>query len=127
MRTNSEKLRDMLLKIGGKETFIEDDDPDFRNYFQRGVLLDRESDILLIGELCQCHKNSINLWSTNKNKYRMMTGYAMSSHGNWHQHSWLIDENDNIIETTAKREKYYGYILTESEAEDFLITYSSQK
>ena len=65
--------------------------------------------------MCQCHKNSAFLWNSNRDKYKIMTGYALSSMGIWHQHSWIL-ENDEIIETTVDREKYFGYELTYEES-----------
>lgn len=120
-------LEKILLEIGGEIAKIEKDEPDFYNLLSRGILIDKPSDFLIQGEMCQCHKNSVFLWESNKRKYKIMTGYALSSSGIWHQHSWLIDKFNNIIETTVKREKYYGYILTPLEAESFLWEYKDEK
>lgn len=126
-RTQDTKtLQKILLDIGGKETIIYKDEPDFYNLFTRGVLIDRPSDKIIAGEMCQCHKNSAFLWEKNKKKYKLMTGYALSSTGIWHQHSWIL-ENDKIIETTIKREKYFGYILDTFESEVFLYQYKEKE
>ena len=127
MSINAEKLEKMLLAFGGNTAYIDNSDPDFDNYFLRGLFIDRPSDIIVQGEMCQCHKNSIMLWKTHKKKYKMMTGYALSEKGTWHQHSWLIDENNRIIETTEKRVKYFGYVLNSLESETFLITYTQNE
>lgn len=122
-REDKKTLRHILLEIGGTEALIDKDEPDFYNLITRGILIDKPSDVLKQGEMCQCHKNSAFLWETNKRKYKIMTGYALSATGVWHQHSWIIDKFNNIIETTVKREKYYGYILSPLEAESFLWEY----
>lgn len=119
-------LERILLDIGGKQTKVELDDPDFYNLFTRGYLIDSPSDTIISGEMCQCHKNSAFLWETAKRRYRIMTGYALSSSGIWHQHTWILDSNDTVIETTVKREKYYGYVLTPLEAETFLWIYKER-
>ena len=126
-REDKKTLEKILLDIGGEKALVLKDEPDFYNLISRGVLLDKPSDYIIKGEMCQCHKNSVFLWETNKRKYRIMTGYALSSTGLWHQHSWLIDKFNNIIETTVMREKYYGYVLTPLEAESFLWEYKDEK
>lgn len=120
-------LESILLDIGGKTAKIDKNEPDFYNLLTRGILLDKPSDIMKVGEMCQCHKNSVFLWEQNKRKYRIMTGYALSNSGIWHQHTWLIDKFDNIIETTVKREKYYGYIMDRLESECFLCEYKDKE
>ena len=125
-KQDKKTLQKILLDIGGKNARIEIDEPDFYNLFTRGLLIDRPSDIIIEGEMCQCHKNSVFLWETAKRRYRIMTGYALSAAGTWHQHSWVLDSDDSIIETTIKREKYFGYILSPLEAEAFLWTYKEE-
>ena len=117
-----ELLKQILLDIGGKEARVEDDEPDCYQLLTRGTLFNKPQDILYNGEMCQCHKNSVFLWEKNKREERLVTGYALSNIGVWHQHSWILYE-DNIIETTLPREKYYGYILNEMESENFLLNY----
>ena len=123
-RVKAEKkaLEQILLNIGGVQAKIPNDEPDFYCLLTRGYLIDKPTDIVELGEMCQCHKNSALLWSKNKKKYKIMTGYALSSSGTWHQHSWIL-HGDKTIETTAKREKYYGYVMTTLEAEMFLAQY----
>ena len=108
-------LEKILFDIGGNVAKIPDDEPDFYNLFTRGYLINKHADKLIKGEMCQCHKNSAFLWNSNRDKYKIMTGYALSSIGIWHQHSWIL-ENDEIIETTVDREKYFGYELTFEES-----------
>ena len=122
VKADKKALEKILLNIGGNIAKIPNDEPDFYNLLSRGYLINKPSDIIELGEMCQCHKNSVLLWKDNKKKYKIMTGYALSSSGTWHQHSWLL-YGDKTIETTAKREKYYGYIMTPLEAEMFLAQY----
>jgi hypothetical protein len=75
---------------------------------------------LFLGQPSQCHSNSADLWSENRDKLKICTGYALSKDGVWRQHSWCYDiENKIVIETTVKRIQYFGFFLTESESGDF--------
>lgn len=115
-------LQKKLLSVSGIIAKVQKDDPDIDNLLTDGILLDKPNDILLSGEMCQCHKNSAYLWMNNKSKYKIMTGYALSESGIWHQHSWLMNK-DKIVETTVNRSKYFGYILSPLESEIFVSQY----
>jgi len=75
------------------------------------------------GQPSSCHSNSASLSARNEN-YHIATGYALSKDGLWRQHTWVVQQNQakgwNIIETTEKRVKYFGYILDEEEREEFI-------
>lgn len=48
-----------------------------------------------------------------------MTGWALTKNdGMWRQHTWGLI-NGEIIETTTKRSKYFGVVLTNNESEKF--------
>lgn len=66
-----------------------------------------------------CHNNVRMMFLLNTNmKMKTYTGYGLSDDGLWRFHSWISDENDNIVETTDKRLIYIGYDnTTESELE----------
>lgn len=51
------------------------------------------------GDKNKCHVNAGRLSMENPN-WTMMSGYALA-HDQWFIHSWLIDENEHIIETTC--------------------------
>jgi len=79
-------------------------------------------------EMGDCHVNSAKLINENPGKYRWVTGYAFIdfitvegvtslSGDNWAYHSWLIDDEGNIIETTIPREIYFGRMDTLKEQE----------
>jgi len=50
-----------------------------------------------------------------------VTGWALSNDGIWRQHTWLL-KGKAIVETTSPREKYYGFVLTDEEANQFWWT-----
>ena len=65
-----------------------------------------------------CHNNSIKVWVEQEN-IKICTGYALSD-DRWIRHTWIIDGEGNIHECTPiKRDKYFGAILNEEEAEKF--------
>jgi len=70
----------------------------------------------------QCHQNCYYIWKWsiedwNPDLYSIVTWYAFTEEdGLWREHSWLIDINWYIIETTpVKRDIYYWYILNKEE------------
>ena len=66
-----------------------------------------------------CHENIAELWlKPGAGLTAIGTGYALSEDGLWRQHSWGM-RNDQIVETTAERVKYFGRILTGNEADAF--------
>lgn len=125
------ELRNILLDFGGEEVCLPGIDEDIENILTRGILFPTNKTgriKLMKGEPCRCHANSCNLWRQNKDNkeadIHICTGYALSLDGVWRQHSWLvyIDTNVNrpkIIETTAKRIAYFGFIMTDEEADSF--------
>lgn len=47
----------------------------------------------------------------------LLTGYALSDDGYWRQHSsWCLSPARRLIETTVRREHYFGFRLSEDEA-----------
>jgi hypothetical protein len=66
-----------------------------------------------------CHGNCCELWVENVGRYRIATGWALSTDGIWRQHTWLLS-GKRIIETTEPRIMYYGIELSDREALRFL-------
>lgn len=111
-----EPLKKKLLSIGGWAVVLPNIESDFKNILERGQRFSGRSQIFL-GEPCQCHSNSADLWMQNRNKIQICTGYALSRDGVWRQHSWCYHiENKIVIETTMKRAQYFGFILNETES-----------
>ena len=50
-----------------------------------------------------------------------MTGYALSDDGLWRQHSWGLLTDDRVVETTVARLRYFGAILTDPAAAEFVL------
>jgi hypothetical protein len=115
------QLRDKILKGGG--TFVSFQwEYDLERLLLGGQFYPGKSKLILM-ETSRCHQNASVLWKENPGKYNIMTGYALNVDPDgislWRQHSWLQDKKGNNIETTEKRDKYFGISLTDQEAEDF--------
>lgn len=115
-------LEQKLLRLGGKR-MIYRNEPDLDSLLIRGELLHGSVE-LIPGEERECHSNSFQLWSENKEAFSLVTGCGLSEDGLWRQHSWIIRKRPTsgqarIIETTLQRTKYFGFILTDAEAEAF--------
>lgn len=120
--TSAERLREVLLKIGGSEVHIPDDDPDLENVLARGQAWRGAVASPAPGLPDRCHQNAIWLWEDNRDDMRIATGYALSDDGGWRSHSWCVDVGGTrVFETTEPRADYYGFIMTEEECEDFLV------
>ena len=65
-----------------------------------------DDDIIMnIMESSQCHQNSKRLLIAGKIN-ALHTGYGLSSDSLWRQHSWGVDDNNKIVETTEPRIVY---------------------
>lgn len=81
------------------------------------------------GRPCHCHGNAARLWQAGQDpdgpKFlagcQIATGYALTSEpdGMWRQHTWVVAANGRLIETTTARERYFGYVLSDEQAEEF--------
>lgn len=128
-------LRDKLLSFGGEEACLPIDDEDFDKIMNRGFIIDADEIYVehMPGRKGQCHANSCELYEINKERptykdtLKLMTGYALSADGMWVQHTWLYDideEHGNaVIETTVERVAYFGFIMSDEEAEEFCSWY----
>ena len=57
-----------------------------------------------------CHDNCVTLFK-NKIIELIYTGYALSVDGLWRFHSWGMDKQYNLIETTESRLLYWGIAI----------------
>lgn len=79
---------------------------------EKGMLFENNIEMKIM-KTSRCHENSFNLVKRNKNKYKLITGYGYTKEDNmWRQHSWVLRISDQtIIETTVKRDAYFGYYV----------------
>ncbi len=68
-----------------------------------------------------CHRNAWNLHT--QHNYSLNTGYVLGTDESWYRHSWCINENQEIIETTYGEDTklYYGIPLMEQEYLEMLL------
>lgn len=107
-------LRQKLLTFAGEAICFPPYEEDLDNILNYGQFWVGSNAKLMRGEPSRCHANSANLWEQNKEATRICTGYALSEDGMWRQHSWLVwhkSRSNQIIETTAKRIAYYGFVM----------------
>ena len=114
-----------LIKLGGNMVVVEfHESPVFcKALVKFGEIIASAKLEISNGEERECHTNSAMLWSQNREDSFLVTGFALSEDGVWRRHSWVKTNDDTLIETTIKREKYFGMILEEAGAEAFLQTY----
>ncbi|MBV9613952.1 MAG: hypothetical protein JO031_00680 [Ktedonobacteraceae bacterium] len=115
-------LEQKLLAVGGAR-MVYRYEPDLKRLLKSAVVFNEPVESIP-GEAHNCHSNVARLWRENRDGLAIATGYALSADGLWRQHSWLIffdmsGGESKILETTIKREKYFGIILTSREAEVF--------
>lgn len=115
-------LEQKLLAVGGTR-MIYRYEPDLKQLLTNAIVFDAQIE-LIRGELHNCHSNVAHYWNKNRERLAIVTGYALSEDGLWRQHSWLLRKNViveqcRLLETTIRREKYFGIILTDNEAEIF--------
>ena len=107
-------LRQKLLTFAGEAVCFPPYEEDLDNILNYGQFWVGSNAKLMRGEPSQCHANSANLWEQNKDATRICTGYALSEDGMWRQHSWIVwhkARSNQIVETTAKRIAYYGFVM----------------
>ena len=114
-------LYSKLLSYGGAGVCYQDEWA-AEELLSRGVLMEGsgKKSILIKGKNEDCHQNSAIIWTHNPTKYNMVRGWALRlDDGIWFQHSWIFDnEKEIIIETTMRRKLYYGFIMTDVEARE---------
>ncbi len=118
------KLRDLLLSFGGEEACMPFTEEDIDKLLSRGQFWYGDKITMMKGEPGQCHRNTCDLWDANKDKVFIATGYALSADSMWRQHSWGVHckkRINRIAETTTPRVAYFGFVMTNEEAEDFFM------
>jgi hypothetical protein len=69
----------------------------------------------------ECHSDASLPFYRTGGSLSIATGYALSEDGVWYRHSWGMDpQSGRVIETTLHRIRYFGYVMSELEAGEFL-------
>lgn len=115
-------LKEKLLSLVGKSVKLPSIEEDLDDILNKGIFLNNNNNcVYRKGRPSQCHANSFDLFEhVNGDDFRIMTGYALSDDGVWHQHSWCYDLKEKLIyETTEKRISYFGFIMSLEECDQF--------
>jgi hypothetical protein len=67
-----------------------------------------------------CHANVARLWIDGSVE-GIGTGYALSDDDLWRQHSWGIDFDHTVVETTSSRVTYVGVVLGERSSLEYAM------
>lgn len=111
-------LENLILSHGG-EAVVWNIEEDLNCLIKRGKVFSTDRLRSKRGQNSQCHSNSGWQWHTHKT-YRIVTGYGLGPDDDlWRQHTWILDSQKQIIETTVARRAYFGFILTKSESKQF--------
>ncbi|MCW3819808.1 hypothetical protein ONA91_35770 [Micromonospora sp. DR5-3] len=62
------------------------------------------------GDVGECHRNVAARWIDGAIE-SIGTGYALSADDLWRQHSWGVDPDGALVETTDERRAYVGIVL----------------
>lgn len=117
-------LRKKLLRVGGHELVAPPEpDPDLDDVLERGQTAVAERVRRRQGLPSECHSNVARLYYRSAGALRIVTGYALSPDGLWRQHSWAMEGDDTIVETTDSRVLYFGFVLRGREARRFVTRF----
>lgn len=122
-----ERLREKLLEIGGKKLASCNYEPHLEELLSDGHLINPSSiEVIEAGEMSQCHRNCSQIFMMREenfedsDKVEIGVGWGLSDEI-WRQHTWLVINNDKIIETTVKRNNYYGITMKGERAEKYAM------
>lgn len=91
--------------------------------FERGQLFG-PTDHLQLGRPRECHRNSLLLWHASGGALRLTTGFAYCEDTDmWVHHTWLLNSGGRTLETTVRRDLYWGAVLTDQEAHCWIADY----
>ena len=111
---------DSRLHISSGELNVE-----YLRIFKRAKSIDLPCKILKQAKLRECHARAV-LGKLLNPSWKLVIGFALIDDGDieWVFHSFLINDNDEIIEPTPlKRDKYWGSILTEKQTANMIKRY----
>ena len=118
------RLESTLLAISGKR-MVWMPEPHLDELLSRGKVFPKHFRFLSTrGPANECHQPTARKYERMPEYYQIATGYALSKDGLWRQHSWICCRNPSrgapYEPTPIKRECYYGFLLSDEEATEFV-------
>lgn len=107
-------LERLLLAHGGARLLCAPE-PDMAELLAHGAIHDGGA-LLRPGAPSRCHENAARLYLAEGGA--IGTGYGLND-GIWRQHSWWLDPEGRLVETTVIREMYFGITLSGPPARGF--------
>jgi hypothetical protein len=107
------KLRLRLLEHAGEEILLRVTPEEIDRLLARGEFHHGKGAGLHRMAVNRCHFNAAKLFLTNQAD-KVVSGFALSE-GLWRSHTWVLNSQGRIIETTEPRKVYFGAVLVPKE------------
>jgi hypothetical protein len=111
---NNIEIATKLLAIAGKQVIIYTGEQSVMNLalVNNATLMTAEKLRIQKGNPSDCHNNCSKIWSKDPDKFSIVSGFALTADDQmWRAHTWLLDKNGVIVETTIPRYLYFGEIM----------------
>lgn len=133
VREDIQRLKEALLKIGGggkgndgfaytgyeerMDRFLEEEfTPEEARILVSWGRVFRPCRVKMVsGSRNHCHTNVARLVASDPKKFEAWTGMSLCEDGLWRSHSWAVDTDGTVVETTVPRLIYYGCPMETSE------------
>lgn len=114
------ELRPRLLRHGGSEVVPpRRPDPLVELLVEQGAVVPESTACVFArGERADCLVNTVALWRRG-DAIAIGAGYALSGDLIWRQHSWALDREGRLMETTETQSRYFGVRITGQQADWF--------
>jgi hypothetical protein len=118
----SAELENRLLELGGTVAILFQPDYHVSELLTQGRYFPGAGALFCRGRMSACHENVSMLYLLTNGQIRIATGYALSPDGLWRRHSWGVTDIDgHVIETTVRRLRYFGFVVSDTEAIPFIL------
>jgi len=121
-------MQQKLLTLGGAFLVpMPEPDAATKRSLTRGQVLEVSHIKMFEGVPSQCHGNSADLYLGLAPDWQLCTGYSLTLNDQlWRRHTWLYNpKTKTVLESTTKRDTYYGVTLKPWEALHFAINNTS--
>jgi hypothetical protein len=85
-----------------------------------GIVRTDDKMIFVPGEPGRRDRNVARIWRNNPEKYKIVRGYALTKDQIWVSWEWLVDDQENVIETIEPKLLYFGKEMRRQDAKRFV-------